>query len=284
MSAHFSKNHPLSLAFLPSGVLALAHAITGLALLTFGMRAGGYPLHPIGLMIYLVTVALSFVILGFQFFYPQPTWSVFTRLFAVSWPALVSLVLAAMFWLTPWLGGAPYAPYDPADSDGIAFLSLLFALAFATTALLYGSFKYGLFVCAAQVVVYFGAYTLPHWFRYPANFWGVRPSILGEMLGIYALAFGLMFVRAKLKWVVPQNLSIAALATNLVGALALYHLLAWLPDNGAYLGYVSGTTFVPQSAWDWSRPAAQTLAILVVLVALLLGIGMLFRKPSLNAT
>jgi hypothetical protein len=77
--------------------------------------------------------------------------------------------------------------------------------------------------------------------------------------------------------------ALAALVTNLVGALVLYHLLAWLPGNGAYLGYVSTATFVPQSAWDWSRPAAQGLAILAVLAALLLGVGMLFRKPKFNA-
>jgi len=221
----FLKSWLFNLALLPSVLLALAHLTTSLALLTFGARVGGYPVHIVGLMIYLVTVALSLVVMGAQFSRPQPASPTFANLVWVSIPALVSLALLAMFWLTPYLGGAPYAPYDPADWDGVRFFTWLFAIAFATTAVLCGSFKYGLSAYTVQVLVYFGTYSLPHWFRYPeASLLGIHPAILGEVLGIYVLAFGMLFVQAKLKWPLSQDVGPAALVTNLVGALVLYHL------------------------------------------------------------
>lgn len=165
-------------------LLTFAHLASAMALLTFGGRTGGYPVHIIGLAIYLAAVGLSLVVLGIQFFRHHLTTSNFANLVWVSMPAWVSLVLLAMLWLTPWLGGAPYALYDSADPDGVAAFSLLFGSTFVAVSVLYGSSKYGLSACALQLLTYFGAYALPHWLRYPdASPSGIRPVILGEILG-----------------------------------------------------------------------------------------------------
>jgi hypothetical protein len=74
----------------------------------------------------------------------------------------------------------------------------------------------------------------------------------------------------------------------LLGCFLLFSILSPLPGNGAYLGYlatVPGTDalghladvpggdpryLVPANAWDWTRPAALTLARLAMLSAALL--------------
>lgn len=176
------------------------------------------------------------------------------------------------------MGGAPYAPYDPADSDGVALWSLWFAIAFAGAAILYGSPQYGLLTCLIQIAIYFSTYAFPHWLKYPqASLLGVRPAILSELLGVYALALGLLLAQQKWRWWLPNHVILGTVVTTSMGDWALVQLSKWLPNNGAYLGYISTATFVPHSAWDWSRSAAQGVAYLAFVAALLLGIRVVWN-------
>ncbi|MBI3242856.1 MAG: hypothetical protein HYZ49_11235 [Chloroflexi bacterium] len=246
-----------------------AHVAAGLALLNFGARASGYPIHPLGLMIYFAVVALSLPVLVIQFRYTPSSQSAFVSLLLASVPALASLVLRATLWMTPWLGGAPYAPYDPGDPDIVMFYSLFFALAFSAIAIVYGSVGYLLVAWAAQTALYFGTHAFPQWAGYSdANILGVRPSIFIGIVGIYAFSAALLFLR---NWLFRQgkpNLWIASATVNLAGAWVFHDTLKWLPNNGAHLGYISNTTFVPEYAWDWSRPIAQSLALIAIIISI----------------
>lgn len=274
-----------NLGLLPPALNTSAHLAFVIALIAFGARVGGYPIHPLGLMIYYAVVALSLLALVIQFRYTPSNQSAFASLLLVSPPALASLVLRAALWMTPWLGGAPYAPYDPGDSDIVMFFSLSFALIFSAIAIAYGSVGYLLVACVTQTALYLGTHAFPQWIRYPdANLWGVRPSILIGMVGIYAFSAALLFLRNWLFRSGKPNLWIASTIVNLAGAWVLYDTLEWLPNNGAYLGYISNTTFVPEQAWDWSRLMAQSLAAITMAIAILIGIKMALWRAKNSLT
>ncbi|MGH2522665.1 MAG: hypothetical protein ACRDH2_09210, partial [Anaerolineales bacterium] len=145
----------------PSALLTAAHVITSIALLTFRVRTNGLPLHPIGLIIYLTATALSFLALAYLFHQTEPAQSGTVSLLLISMPALSSLFFQAALWMTPWLGGAAYAPYDPGDADLVWFFSVFFAIIFAVVAVLYGSVGYLLAACATQLVIYFSTHAFP---------------------------------------------------------------------------------------------------------------------------
>ena len=54
-------------------------------------------------------------------------------------------------------------------------------------------------------------------------------------------------------------------------AVFLYQLLSALPGNGAYLGYAQTGLYVPATAWDGSRLAAEFLALLAMFAAMATG-------------
>lgn len=263
---------------LPIVLLTVAHAVTCLALFTFRARTGEYPLHSIGFGIYLGVMVFSAVGLLGQFLYTKPMKLEATLLF-ISLPALTSLVLRGAFWITPWLGGATYAPYDPGDSDIVTAFSLLFAVTLSAVAIIYGVTSYLLIACATQIIIYFGTHALPHWIRYPnADIFGVSPSVFVQMVGIYAVSIGLVFVRNEFLGTRKPHLWLATVTTSLVGAWVLYNTLTWLPTNGMQLWWVSSTTIVPEHAWDWSRLTAQSIAVISIAMTFVSGIAVLLQK------
>jgi len=254
---------------LPSGLLAAAHLMTVIAMLSFGARAGGYPLHQVGLIIYgvataLVVAGLAVLMSRIKFTSPETV-----ALLLITAPALLSLVFRAGLWMTPFLGGAPYAPYDPGDSDIVLIFNLLFATLFSIVAIVHGSFIYLAVVCVVQIVLYLGAHAFPHRMLFPdAHILGVRPSTFISFVGVYAVGMVLLVMRIGLVGRHRKpGLWIAATLTGFAGAWALYKTLTWIPGNGAYLGYIDASMYVPEQAWDWTRPTAQGLAILAMIAA-----------------
>jgi hypothetical protein len=205
-----------------------------------------------------------------------------TALLLISTPALVSLVFRAGLWMTPWLGGAPYAPYDPGDADSVMFYSLSFAALFSVVSILYGSFSYLVVACAVQIALYFSTHALPHRLLYPsADLLGVWPSTFAALIGIYGVGAILLLLRVTLFGQRKPGLWMATTLTVLAGGWVLYGTLTWLPGNGAYLGYIAADTYVPAQGWDWTRPVAQYMAM-IAMVAAGLSSPFLFRNRIVN--
>ncbi|RLC70001.1 MAG: hypothetical protein DRI81_19700 [Chloroflexi bacterium] len=248
------------LVLLGPGLLVTAHLVTIMALLSFGVRAGGYPLHPSGVLAYGIATTLSLFGLMIQFRQAEPAYP--RSLFLVSAPALVSL----LFWIG--LGGT-YAPYDPHDSDLVWFYYLLFSILFSSVAVLYGSFLYWGIACITQAALYFCTYALPDYLMYPsAGLLGPQPSIFAAMIGVYIAGALLVFLRGKVAGQQKPGLWLAAVLTSVVGGWFLHRMLTWLPANGAYLGYIAANTYVPDQAWDWTRTAAEFTAAATIVAAL----------------
>jgi len=194
-------------------------------------------------------------------------------------PAYASLVLQATLWVTPWLGGAPYAPYDPGDAGIVMFMNALFALAFSISALVLGSFRYLMINGAIQLLIYFCAHALPHYFRYPAaDILGLRPSVVVLIVGIYALSAVVFTWRRKMAFSYYPSLWFGIGIVIVVGAGILWSTLNGLPANGAYLGYINSATTVPLNAWDWSRAIAQVTAALTIVTAFVLGVAGIVQR------
>ena len=276
-----SKNNP-SLTLLPPTLLMVAHLMTVIALVSFGTRTGDYPLHTTGLMIYVVATALTMVGLTVQTRRTEPV-RLPTALLLVSAPALVSLVFRAGLWMTPFLGGAPYAPYDPGDSDIVMLFGLFFATLFSVASILYSSVSYLVVACTVQIALYFGTHAFPHRLLYPsADFLGVRPSTFAALMGIYGVGAILLLLRVTLFGQRKPGLWIATTLTGLAGGWILYETLTWLPGNGAYLGYIAADTYVPAQAWDWTRPVAQCMVITAIVVAGLSDLLALLQSRIVN--
>ena len=248
------------LVLLGPGLLVAAHLVTTMALLSFGVRAGGYPLHPIGVLVYGIATALSLFGLVIQFHQAGPAYP--RSLFLVSAPALVSF----LFWIG--LGGT-YAPYDPHDPDLVWFYYLLFSILLSSVAVLYGSFLYWGTAYITQAALYLCTYALPDYLKYPAaGLLGPQPSIFAAMTGIYIAGALLVFLRGKVAGQQKPGLLLAAVLTSVVGGWFLHKMLTWLPANGAYLGYIAANTYVPDQGWDWTRTAAEFTAAVAVVAAL----------------
>jgi hypothetical protein len=250
-------------------LLALAHLAAVTALILFGIRTGNYPLHWAGVMLYGVTVAAA--ALGLAWLIRQGKIKLVGTgtLFWLSLPALAALAFRAGLWMTPLLGGAPFAPYDPGEAVVVQFFMLSFAAVLALAAILHGNLGYLLAAFAIQLVLYVGTQALPALLRYPpvvpVDWLGPEPLTPVALVGIYGLGAVLLLLRTKL---VPRGrapgLWLAATLPTLAGAFVLYHTLTWLPRNGAQLGYISATTYVPENAWNWIRSLAQNLAIVAM--------------------
>jgi hypothetical protein len=249
-------------------LLALAHLTAGLALLTFGVRADGYPLHPNGLFLYLATVgvaAVALFVLARRMSQPAPD---ALRLLLISMPALASLALIGAIWLSSRRGGAAYPPYDLQDSATILFFSGLPALIFSAAAACYGSGCYLIVTGSVHLVVYFGTHALPHWWRYPmASLLGSQPHVTAGIVAVYGVGLALAVLRQRRLRSHWPGLWLASLLTTVTGAFILIQLMSALPGNGAYLGYEQTGLYVPANAWDASRPAAEFLATLAMLAA-----------------
>lgn len=260
-----------ALTFSGPGLLAIAHIVAVVAVLSFGHRAGAYPLHPVGVVLYGAVALLAAIGLFLQS--RQMGASHFQPLFWLSLPALVSF----LFWIS--LGG-PFAPYDPHDSDLMWFSYLTFAFLFALIAVVYGSFPYLIATCVIQVVLYSCISTLPAYMHYyPAvGMLGEHPEILTAFVGVYFAGALLLLLRKRIAGGAVPGLWLAAVLSGGVGGAFLYKMLTWLPVNGAYLGWVSANTYVPDLAWDWIRTAAELAAAATVVVAVLSGIWLLRQQ------
>ncbi len=259
------------LTFSGPGLLAAAHIMTAVAVLSFGHRAGAYPLHPAGMLLYGTLALLASIGLFLQS--RQKGVSHFQPLFWLSLPALVSFLF--------WIGlGGPFAPYDPHDSDLMWFSHMTFAFLFALIAVVYRSFTYLIAACVIQIVLYSCTSTLPAYMHYyPAvGVLGEHPEILAVFVAVYFAGALLLRWRKKSGGGFVPGLWLAAVLSSGVGGAFLYRMLIWLPANGAYLGWVSANTYVPDLAWNWTRTAAELAAAATVGVAVLSGIGLLLQQ------
>ncbi len=253
-------------------LLTLAHLVAGLALLTFGMRAGGYPVHADGLYLYCAAVGVAVAAMFVLARRVRQARSEALNLLLISMPALASLALVGAVWLSPWRGGAAYPPYDLQDSDAILFFGGLPALVFAAVAASYASSRYLISAGAVHLLIYFGAHALPHWLRYPtASLLGSQPHVIAAILAMYGLGLGLAVLRERAGRPVLPGLWLASLLATIVGAFLLIQVLSAFPGNGAYLGYAQTGLYVPANAWGSSRPAAEFLAALAILAAVATG-------------
>lgn len=195
----------------------------------------------------------------------------FQPLLWLSLPALVSFLF--------WIGlGGPFAPYDPHDSDLMWFSYLTFAFLFALIAVAYRSFAYLIAMCMMQVVLYSGTSTLPEYVRYyPAvGVLGEHPEILTAFVAVYFV--GALLLRKRIAGGAVPGLWLAAVLSSGIGGTFLYKVLIWLPINGAYLGWVSANTYVPDLAWNWTRTLAELVAAASVIVAVLSGIWLVRQQ------
>lgn len=258
------------LTFSGPGLLAAAHIVTVVAVLSFGHRAGAYPLHLVGLVLYGAVALLASLGLFLQS--RQIGASHFQPLIWLSLPALVSFLF--------WIGlDGPFAPYDPHDSDLMWFYYLTFALLFALIAVVYRSFAYLIAACMTQIVVYLCTSALPAHAHYPAvGVLGEHPEILAAFMAVYFVGGLLLRWRKRNGGGFVPGLWLAAVLSSGVGAAFLSRMLFWLPVNGAYLGWVSANTYVPDLAWNWTRTAAELAAATTVCVAVLSGIGLLLQQ------
>ncbi len=287
-------------------ILTLAHLAAAVALLGFGLRAGGYPFHPRALWLYWAAAPLALatiVWLAQRSLRSRPLGTL--DLLLACAPALASLALVGTLWLSPWLGGAPYAPWDMQDYDAVSIFSQLPALAFVVIAVVYGSPGFLLAAGGAQLLVYFSTHALQNWSRWPgADLLGVNPYIALQLFSIYAVGLAAALLRRRLLPRLQPGLWLAAATAGLLGGFLLFSILSALPDNGAYLGYlatVPGTDalghltevpggdpryLVPANAWDWFRPAALALAGLAIVSAVclpLLALGRMASRETLVA-
>ncbi len=263
---------------IPSLILLLAHVMAAVSILLFGSRAGGYPVHPIGLTVYLAVVLLVVIGLGFGLARASAPLNLTTMLILLSLPAFASLVFRAALWMTPWLGGAPYAPWDPGDADLVFFFCLFFTLLWSVISLLYGSYAYLLAGATGQVIVYFVGHALPQWFRYPeASPFGVQPGILLLLLVFFGVAAVAISLRNQLFGRQRPSLWPAVVLLTVAGGWVLYQTIGWLPHNGMELGWTATADTparqVPAQAWDWTRSAAQTLVLLAVTAVPVAGVA-----------
>lgn len=259
------------LTFSGPGLLVVAHIVTVVAVLSFGHRAGAYPLHPVGIVLCGMLALLA--ALGLFLQSRQIGASHFQPLFWLSLPALVSFLF--------WIGlDGPFAPYDPRDSDLMWFSYLTFAFLFSLIAVIYRSFAYLIAMGAIQVVLYLCTSTLPAYVHYyPAvGVLGEHPEILTAFVVVYFVGALLLLLRKRIAGGAVPGLWLAAVLSSGVGGAFLYKMLIWLPTNGAYVGWVSANTYVPDLAWNWIRAAAELAAVVTVVVAVLSGIWLVRQQ------
>lgn len=248
---------PAFTALLAPGLLAIAHGMTLIAFVSFDVRVGNAPLHPVGLIAYATATVETLAATGWlahSYSSLRAAPGVFPLL-ALSPSAWASFIF--------WVGlGGPYAPYDAHDSDLVRLWHLSLAILFTLVAVVYGSLSYLAVTGTAQFAVYFVTYALPNYIHYPASgLLGPQPSIFMMMSGIYLTGTILIFLRARIVGRRTPRLWVASMLISFVSAFLLYAMLTWLPYNGAYVGYARTGSYVPVDGWDWTRSAAERLVI-----------------------
>ena len=109
---------------------ALAHALAAVSLLAFGLRAGGWVLHPVAVAWYSLFV-LGSLVRGRSWRQAAPPWLLVV-------PPILALAMLGIFPATGLLGGAAYAPYGLGDlHEWFVGLNVLSALALSAVALIY---------------------------------------------------------------------------------------------------------------------------------------------------
>ncbi|TET53038.1 MAG: hypothetical protein E3J64_04210 [Anaerolineales bacterium] len=275
------RSYRVWISLLPAALLLLAHLTTLFAILSFGGRAGGYPRHVAGLITYGLAAVIVAGLLGLELRRILRSADATPGMLVLTAPAIVSLVLVGGLWMTPWVGGAAYPPYDPSDSDIILLFGLLFAAPSCAIAVIYGSYRYLIIACAIHAAVYWGTYSIPAYLRYPEA--GLLAAMAGDkfapLLAAYALGALLVLLRLALSGRrTKAPLWIGATLACLAGAWGLHWILRWLPENGDYLGYIALGHFVPEQGWDWTRTAAQGLAMTTMVAAVLTAGVQLWRQ------
>ncbi len=268
----------------PALLLTLAHTVAVLALLSFVGRVQDYPIHPVGIAFYTATCALTITGILIGTFRIQRGKTGVTEWVLFSLPAWASLTLYAGMWSTPWFGGAKYAAYDLGELDLIWFFNLIFAIFFAIPAILYSSqLVLGIF-SVLHIGLYLATHLVPMLIYYPLHLlWDLLMEIARSpaigLIVIYGVSALLIALRQRFKpqWPRPGVWAVTTL-TGFMGAWRLYRLMRWFPRNGDQLAYVTWDTFVPGNAWNWLRPAAETLALVAAGIALLVGLVYLIRN------
>lgn len=250
-------------------LLLVAQASIIFAILSFGSRTGGHPLSPTGLILGGISIFISGVYFLYRYFYLpdlKPTQTV-AILFI---PAMVSLILAAAMWMTPWMSGAPYAPFKPGAADTVLFWNLLFVILSSIIGVVYQSRNFLIGCLIFQSALYMGTYSFLHWHLFPyLNFaegiLGPRPETLIIIVGGYIFALFILPWRKKMIKFQP-SWKFVTISTNLVGGWIAYVMLTSLPQNGDYLGWQSVPLTVPENAWNWSFTFSQIM-IAIAMVA-----------------
>ncbi len=269
-----------------SALLLAAHGVILLAIVSFNSRADGFPAHPTALGVYGLTLLTTIIYwLSTAVFPEKVKWprSVDDKyLLAVVIPVFVSLMLVAAMWMTPWLGGARFAPYDPGDADVVSFFNLVVLCVVCVLGINYRSRLLLIVGWAFQVSVYVVTHSILHWIRYPdagflTGILGIRPSTFLFILGGYFLAITILH-KQKRRMRMPLDWQFATIVTNLfAGWMAFTILLQW-PQNGTLLGWHSEVTKVPVYAWNWLYPFAQTLIIMAMLLPIFVSIAIYLKR------
>lgn len=232
-------------------LLIVAHGCIALAIVSFGMRAKGYPIAPIALGIYAVAIFVGFSYFLVAAFFPHktnlPRHSTNRLLLAIVIPAFLSLVLAASLWMTAWLDGGRYAPWDVGDADGVMFYNLILLFLIIMLGIVYRSRMLLNIGLAIQLGIYLMS-------RVTTGL----PVTIFLISGSYLMAMSVLHQR-KHPLSLPAQWQFAVITSNLVAGGMAYMLLTWFPQNGMLLGWRSETTIVPLDGWNWLYVLAEFL-------------------------
>jgi hypothetical protein len=249
-------------------MLTVTHLFILAALLSFGVKAGGYPMSSAVIRLHGLAVALSLIgilteAISSKVAYPR-------SLLVVSLPVFASF----LFWLGLGSGGT-YPAYHPDAVDyqqsfywKPQFVACLFAVLFSAVGILYGSPGYLIITGVAQLMPHFGVTAIATLTSQPtASF--ARPPLLG-LIACYLVAALILLKRNRRFGSDKPGLGWGSGVLNALGAACLWRLLSELPRNGSDLSEFARGLRVPQNAWPWTRSAAEisSYATVVVLVAL----------------
>lgn len=261
--------------------LTAAHLITLAALVSFAGRSGGYPLSPPGLATYgamSLLAALGLVILVGQR----------SNLDSTNLSVLLLITLPTLAAFIFWLGlGGMYPPYDYHDTDLVRLFFPAFAFILTVTGILYGSLLYLLMTAVLQMSLYLFLYW-PQYQQYDgASIFGPQPDIFVILVGIYLIGVLLALVRKATLDKRTIDLKWGTMLMSVAGGLFMHQMLSWLPQNEAYLGYLSQGLYVPSHAWNWLRSFATFLALGTVAAGVVSFVYHLLRRvhvPERTAT
>jgi hypothetical protein len=251
--------------------LTLAHVATLYAVVGFRVRFDGSPLGDRGLATYACAAALS--VAGVIYAYrcrdrkPTPT----AVLLALTVPVLASLVF--------WLGlTGTYAPWDPFDSDVWTVILPVCALAFASIAVLYGSYRYVVVAQGALLALSLATGIASDFVYGLGNFVNSLERYgVWFVVGATSAAVTVIWLRRRSQSGVLEQVWASDAILGIVGSWLLYQWIVWLPNNGDYLGYVRTGLHVPDSGWGHLRWSAMWLAAAAGALAAMIGVFGVWR-------